>query len=80
MTDGWLTGWKRIAEYMGVSVVTARRWYYKRGLPVKVSDLSVIAFKHELEAWAQGYTSRMGSVGINKILKRRRKDTQKTPK
>lgn len=31
-------GWKAIAKEMGVSVVTAKRYYYELGLPVRKMD------------------------------------------
>lgn len=32
--EGWLVGWRHIAEYLDVSVRTAKRWYYHAGMPV----------------------------------------------
>lgn len=35
MTQGWKTGWKEIAKYIGRSVKTAKLYHYKYSLPVK---------------------------------------------
>ena len=32
--EGWLTGWKAIAKYLGVHEETAMRWAKEEGMPV----------------------------------------------
>lgn len=50
-----LESWKAIANYLGRSVRTARRWESEEGLPVHrhrhKSGGSVFAFRRELDAW-----------------------------
>jgi len=46
-----LIGWARIAEYVGVSVQTAKRWEEKHELPVHHDP--VRAVKDELTRWAK---------------------------
>jgi len=31
---GLLLGWKHIAEFLGLKVPTAKKWHYKRGMPL----------------------------------------------
>ena len=50
-----LTSWKAIANYLGCSVRTARRWESQESLPVHrhmhSSQATVFAYKPELDAW-----------------------------
>lgn len=50
-----LDSWKAIANYLGRSVRTARRWESEEGLPVHrhrhKTGGSVFAYSHELDAW-----------------------------
>ena len=50
-----LASWKAIANYLGCSVRTARRWETRESLPVHrhmhSSQATVFAFKAELDAW-----------------------------
>ena len=50
--SGWLTGWKRIARYIGKSVRTAKRYHYQYGMPVRRGPgKSPIALEYELDSW-----------------------------
>lgn len=56
--DAWperIESWKRIAQYLGRSVRTVRRWERNEGLPVHRlnhgGSNSVFAMRSELEAW-----------------------------
>ncbi len=50
-----LSSWKAIANYLGCSVRTARRWEAQESLPVHrhmhASQATVFAYKAELDAW-----------------------------
>jgi hypothetical protein len=35
MAEGWLTGWKEIAAYIGLSVRTCKRYKKKYSLPIR---------------------------------------------
>ena len=66
-----LTGWKTIAQYLGVSVVTAKRWRRLAGLPVHTpAGRSVVAFEVEIRRWVscssavnRGASSKLGLGG-----------------
>jgi predicted site-specific integrase-resolvase len=46
-----LTGWKAIAEYLGISVDTARKWHREKGMPV-ITQLGLkVALVDELKKW-----------------------------
>lgn len=48
-----LAGWKAIAQHLGVSVVTAKRWR-RAGLPVHTpAGRSVLAFTVEINNWVR---------------------------
>ena len=50
-TEAMVT-WKEIAEYLRVSVPTAKRWRKKKGMPVKCPGGKVVrAFADELDTW-----------------------------
>ena len=53
-----LDSWKAIANYLGKSVRTARRWEAEEGLPVHrqmhKAQGSVYAYRAEIDAWRQG--------------------------
>ena len=53
-----LDSWKAIANYLGKSVRTARRWEAEEGLPVHrqmhKAQASVYAHRAEIDAWRQG--------------------------
>jgi len=46
-----LTGWKALAQYLGVSIDTLRRWKAEAGLPVHKRGGYVFAFPEEIDAW-----------------------------
>lgn len=49
--EGWCYTWKEIAIYIGCSVRTAKKYYYKGNLPVKRPLGRVAAIKQELDLW-----------------------------
>ena len=50
--DGWLTGWKTIARYIGSHPNTARKYHRKYGMPVRRDPgNTAVALKHELDGW-----------------------------
>jgi hypothetical protein len=48
--DGILTGWPRIAKYLGQPVAVAQRWA-KQGMPVERKGWSMTAKAEELNKW-----------------------------
>lgn len=48
MDDEWLTGWKKIAKYLDVSIRTAQR-YFKKGMPVNNKLGTIRAKPKELD-------------------------------
>ena len=52
MTDSWLTGWKCIANYCGVSVTTVKRYYKIHAMPIqKLPTGKPQAKKEDLDSW-----------------------------
>ena len=50
--DGWLTGWKKIAQYIGTSIRTAKRYHYEYSMPVRrLPSSRPVAFEYELDLW-----------------------------
>lgn len=49
--EGQLVGWKKIAEYLGQPVATAKRWAALDGMPVKRQGRYVAASPEELNRW-----------------------------
>jgi hypothetical protein len=59
MTDGWLTGWQEIANYMGKSVRTAQNWEKKHFLPVCYDPGGrPICIKSQLNHWLCNYNKK----------------------
>lgn len=62
-----LDSWKAIANYLGKSVRTARRWEAEEGLPVHrqmhKAQGSVYAYRAEIDAWRQGMERRARGAG-----------------
>ena len=49
---GWLTTWKQIANYIGRSVKTAKKYYKRYGMPVRRGpDGMPYALPQELDRW-----------------------------
>lgn len=47
--------WEEIADYLRISVPTAKRWGKKKGLPVKRPGGGVVrAFPDDLDRWQRG--------------------------
>lgn len=53
MDDGWLRGWKAIADYMGYSVRSVKKFYYNYRLPVLCNFGSVKALRSEIDEWVR---------------------------
>ena len=49
----WLVGWKSIANYFGVSIMTVRRWHDKWTMPLLKLGRKVMAKPGDLDLWAQ---------------------------
>jgi hypothetical protein len=68
----WITGWKRIAKYLDVSISTAYI-YYKRGMPVYNKFGSVLAKPQELDEFIKkprpGSAKHPGSAKRTKCTK-----------
>ena len=49
----WLTGWKSIAEYLGVHPRTALRYHEEGGMPVRPAGPwgGVCAHRDEIDKW-----------------------------
>ena len=53
---GILTSWRQIALYLGVSVRTAKRYYYDLHMPIHRGLGSVKALPPEIDGWLRTYT------------------------
>lgn len=52
MAEGWLTGWKEIAAYIGLSIKTCKRYKKKYSLPVRsLPGGKPVALPLELDHW-----------------------------
>jgi len=52
MADGWLTGWKEIARYMGRSIQTCKNLKKHYSLPIKYPPGGTpTALPYELDQW-----------------------------
>ena len=53
--EGFLTGWKSIAAFLGVSIDTAKRYTKKYHCPVyRLPGGTPSAMPHELRTWLSG--------------------------
>lgn len=49
---GWITGWANIADYIGRSIPTAKRYHYRFHMPVhRVPGMSPASLGPELDLW-----------------------------
>jgi len=56
MAEGWLTGWKEIAKYIGCHARTAKRYKKKYSLPVRRSPGGKpVSLQYELDQWLINY-------------------------
>ena len=51
MTEGWLTGWKAIAQYIGKSIKTAKKYHFVYSMPVRKVTNRVEALPYEIDQW-----------------------------
>lgn len=52
MTEGWLSTWGEIAQYIGKSTKTAKKYHKRFGLPVhRTPGNGVSAIKPEIDRW-----------------------------
>jgi hypothetical protein len=59
MADGWLTGWKEIAAYVGYSDQTAKRWKKYNFMPVRYSPGGrPCCLTTELDKWLIKYNEK----------------------
>ncbi|MGD8719461.1 MAG: helix-turn-helix domain-containing protein [Candidatus Zixiibacteriota bacterium] len=59
-TNGTLVGWKEIAEFLGVSVSTARRWTRTLDVPAYRLAGQVRASSVDLDKWVRDRRRRVG--------------------
>jgi len=55
MVEGWLYGWKEIAEYLGCSRSTAYKYFNNLSMPVYRKLGKPRALKFELDEWTRQY-------------------------
>ena len=51
MADEWLNGWKEIADFLGCSTRTAKKYHYQYNMPVYRKMGPVRALKSEINEW-----------------------------
>ena len=52
MINGWLTGWKAIAEYVGLHVQTCKRYKKRYSMPISyLPGGTPVAIPYELDEW-----------------------------
>jgi len=68
MEEGWLSGWKTIARYIGKHPNTARKYHRKYGMPVRRDPgNTAVALKHELDGWLVRYHELVKKYGGESI-------------
>ena len=71
MAEGWITGWRNIAAYMGVSLRTAQKRFYQFSLPIRrPAGCKVAALKSEIDTWLVEYAKRTDSNKTFKITRK----------
>lgn len=56
--EGWLTGWKAIANYIGVHWQTARDWHKNYNFPVlRLPDNSPTQLPEIIDAWIEEFNN-----------------------
>ena len=49
---GWISGWSNIADYIGRSIPTAKRYHYRFHMPVRrIPGMSPVCLSPELDMW-----------------------------
>jgi hypothetical protein len=52
MSEGWLTGWKEIANHVGLHIRTCKRYKKKYSLPVHyLPGGTPVSLPYELDEW-----------------------------
>ena len=60
MNEPWLTGWRRIAEHIGVDMQTAKVLHNTYGMPVReLPSGTKVALPSELLDWLTRYNKKM---------------------
>ncbi len=68
MADGWLTGWKEIARYVGLHVRTCRRYKKRYAFPVKyLPGGTPVCLPPELDAWITAFNEIKYGKKINRV-------------
>jgi len=66
--DGWLTGWKTIARYIGRHPNTAKKYHLKYGMPVRRDPgNTAVALKHELDGWLVRFNELVKRYGTDSV-------------
>jgi len=58
MAEGWLTGWKEIGKYIGLSIDTCKRYRKKYSLPARYTPGGTpVAIPYELDQWLINFSN-----------------------
>lgn len=67
MAEGWLKGWQGIADYMNVSIRTAKNYHYKYSMPIHPGPGgSVYTIPYEIDQWLIVFSKKVAKEkGLN---------------
>lgn len=70
LEQGWFVGWKEISNYLGVSVRTAKKYYYEFSMPVRKSPTdNPMINPDEVDTWLRHYDEMSKLFNKKKRLK-----------
>lgn len=61
--EGFLTGWKAISAFLGVSVQTAKKYFKRYHMPVcRLPGGTPVAMPHELRIWVGAASDNLKAI------------------
>jgi hypothetical protein len=67
--EGFLTGWKAIAFFLGVGTKTAKKYYKQYYMPVyRLPGGSPVAMPHELRIWVGAASDNLKAIEKRKTI------------
>lgn len=61
--EGWLSGWKEIARYIGKSTKTARKYHFVYSMPVRRGpENAPFSLSVELDLWLMNFDEKVKNM------------------